>query len=383
MPAQPLNQTRSNLRVLLYTDADTFAGTERHMLDLARSLSILGIAVTLACPEPSALREAALKETLPVCAIQKHGLIDRVAVKRLRDLLRSGEIDIVHAHNGRTALIAALAARRAGRGRCVMTQHFLEPNHATQRGPKAVLTGLAHHWVMRQMSAIVAVSEAARTAMLARGEAPAAQIRVVPNGIAPPAVVCVADETRKGLGIAADALLVVCVARLEPEKDIGSLIRAISQVHDALPAARCLVAGDGSLRAGLEEQIACLGLTGVVRLLGFQPDAPAIIAAADVFALPSLAEPFGLVLLEAMAQGKPVIATQAGGPLEIVADGETGLLVPPASPEALAEAIQSLLDDPAKRRRLGEDGRTRFQNCFTAEKMAQATAKVYQQVTGK
>lgn len=369
------------LRVVLLTDADVFAGTERHMLDLARGLRAAGAAVTLACPSPSALEDAADKEGLPFLAIQKRGLLDRAAVQALARLLRSGGAHVVHAHNGRTALAAAAAVRRAGRGRCVMTQHFLQPNHATQRGPKALLSRAAHHWVVARMSRVIAISEAVRAAMLARREVIGGKITVIPNGIAapdagPPGT---ARETRHSLGIAPDAPLVVCAARLEPEKDIASLVSAMSRARAAVPGACCLIAGDGSLRPALQHQIEDLGLGGAVQLLGFRSDAPALVAAGDLFVLPSLAEPFGLALLEAMALGRPVVATRAGGPLEIVEDGETGLLVPPSSPDALAEAVCRLLADPASRHRLGENGRARFVDRFTSDRMARATLAVYEQ----
>jgi len=379
-----MNSSPAPLRVVLFTDADVFAGTERHMLDLARGLRAAGAAVTLACPSPSALEDAARKEDLPFLMIQKHGLLDRAAVRTLARLLKSGEADIVHAHNGRTALAAAVAVRRAGRGRCVMTQHFLQPNHATQRGPKALLSGLAHHWVIHQMSRIVAISEAVRAAMLARREVPDAKITVIPNGIAAPdnAQASQSAATRRALGVEADTPLVVCAARLEAEKDIASLVSAMSEVKDALPAARCWIAGEGSLRPVLEQQIQRLGLGGAVQLLGFRADAPALIAAGDLFVLPSLAEPFGLALLEAMALGRPVVATRAGGPVEIVEEGETGLLVPPSSPDDLAEALRRLLTDPGEGRRLGKNGRARFEDKFTVDRMARATLAVYQQAAG-
>ena len=377
------NTGKKPLRVLLFTDADVFAGTERHMLDLARGLRAAGVSVTLACPSPAALEERAQAENLPTLTIQKRGTVDRETIRILTGLLRSGAADVVHAHNGRTALSAALAVRRAGRGRCVMTQHFLEPNHVTQRGPKAAASKMAHHWVTAQMSAILAISEAVKASLLARGEAPASKITVVPNGIAPPdaALPGGAEAMRRSLGIPSDAPLVVCAARLEPEKDVASLVASMRHVREVLPNAHCLLAGTGTLRADLEEQIRGLGLGDAVHLLGFRPDALALIAAADLFVLPSLAEPFGLAILEAMALGKPVVATRAGGPLEIVVEGETGLLVPPASPPALAEAILGLLSDPAEASRLGANGLARFKACFTADRMAQETAGVYVRVT--
>jgi len=349
------------------------------MLDLARGLRAEGVSVTIACPSPAPLEERARKEGLSTVAIPKQGLVDWNAVGILARRLKSKEADIIHAHNGRTALAAALAVQRAGRGRCYMTQHFLDPNHTTQRGPKALVSGLAHHWVTGKMSGIIAISEAAKASILERGEAPAEKITVIPNGIAtpPPSLLEDSDAVRQEFGVCTDAPLIVCAARLESEKDIASLIEAMALVGRSSPKARCLIAGTGSLRSVLEEQIAHLGLSETVTLLGFRSDALALIAAADIFVLPSLAEPFGLALLEAMALGKPVIATCVGGPLEIVEEGMTGLLVPPSSPMRMAEAMIRLLADGSMALTMGEAGLTRFQQRFMAARMAQATLTVY------
>src|SRR3712207_3484298 len=112
------------MRVALFTDADVFAGTERHMLDLASGLRSQGVDVSIACPKPAPLFDKATANGIPVVAIQKRGLVDWAAIRILRRLLRSGQIDIVHAHNGRTALASAIAISLARRGRCIATQHF-------------------------------------------------------------------------------------------------------------------------------------------------------------------------------------------------------------------------------------------------------------------
>lgn len=380
--AMPTTPDIPALRVLLLTDADVFAGTERHMLDLARGLRAQGADVSPACPTPSPLAEAAQADNFLVVSIPKQGLIDFNAVRILRGLLLGGTVDIVHAHNGRTALAAALAAAWARRGQCIMTQHFLEPNHATLSGPKAWLSHAAHRWVVSRMFRILAISQAARQGMIDRHEAPDAKIVVVPNGIEPP-LVDNPDALRAALGIAPDVPLVACVARLEQEKDIASLVQAMSEVSRDLPRARCLVAGDGAQRDALAAQIARLDLSESVALLGFRPDAGTVMAAADLFVLPSLAEPFGLVLLEAMALGKAVIATSAGGPLEIVVSEVTGLLVPAAAPHALAQAIVRLLGDPARRDALGRAGQARYREHYTAARMAQQTLAVYLQALGR
>ena len=168
-----------------------------------------------------------------------------------------------------------------------------------------------------------------------------------------------------------------CVARLEPEKDVASLIAAFADVRRAFPDAVCVVAGEGRLQSQLQAQIGRIGLESVVRLLGHRADVLSIVAASDLFVLPSLAEPFGLAIVEAMALGKPVIATRAGGPCEIVVPEETGMLVPPADPSALAAAIRELLSDPARSRRMGEMGRQQFERLYSRKEMAEATLAVY------
>jgi len=367
------------VRICLLTDADVFAGTERHMLTLACGLRAIGVEAHLAAPSPSVLEEQAQSVSIPFLAIAKHGLIDKKAIGILRSKLQDGTFDIVHAHNGRTALQAAIAVRLAGRGHCITTQHFLEPNHATQQGVKGTISHLAHRWVSRHTLHVIAISRAVRQAMLARREVPDTKITVVWNGIDPPdtKVLIPKAQVREALGIPAEAPLIVCAARLEKEKDVGTLIAAMERVTARLPEARCVVAGTGKLDAELSNQICKLGLENSVMLLGFRSDVLSLIQAGDLFVLPSPAEAFGLAVIEAMALSKSVIATRAGGPLEIVAEGETGLLVPPSQSEALSEAILSLLLNTKLRERMGEAGKQRFCTHFHSEQMTQATLAVY------
>jgi len=159
---------------------------------------------------------------------------------------------------------------------------------------------------------------------------------------------------------------------------VGVLVSAMQAVAKEIPNVRCVVAGEGRLKLELEGQIAGLGLGHVVTLLGFRSDALEIVAAGDLFVLPSLAEPFGLSLVEAMALGKPVIATQAGGPLEIVAPEETGLLVAPRDAVQLSAAILRILKDRALAQRMGRSGRERFLNHFTSARMAREIDAIYQ-----
>jgi glycosyltransferase involved in cell wall biosynthesis len=261
----------SPIKVTLFTDADVFAGTERHMFDLACALKIEGLQATIACPTPAPLADKAAAVGIDVIPIQKGGLIDWAAVRTLRRLLKSNAVDIIHAHNGRTALSAALAVALARRGRCIATQHFLQPNRVSLSGPKARLSHLAHQWVSRSTHCFIAISDAVRDEMLQRREAPAEKITTVPNGMTEPAIDSEVSPAlvRQELGLGEDTPLIVCAARLEAEKDVSSLIRAMSTVVAAHPDAVCAIAGQGSQEELLRKQIEDNDLGSAVRYLVF------------------------------------------------------------------------------------------------------------------
>jgi len=367
------------LRVALVTDANVFAGTERHMLDLARGLRDAGQVPILASPRVSVLADRARQESIEHLAIEKGGFIDWAAIRILRRQLRAGTIDLIHAHNGRTALSAALAVKLEGRGGYVLTQHFLEPSRATRRGLKGLLSNAIHRWISLGAGHIVAISDASRRGIEARGEAKGGNVTTVPNGIPVPdtASLPLPARVRASFGIASDQPLIVCAARLEREKDVATLIAAMPAVLAAAPGALCVVAGEGSQREELAARIRSLGISSSVHLAGFREDVLSLIQAADLFVLPSLAEPFGLVLVEAMALGKPVVAIDAGGPREIVENGRTGLLAPPADPAALASAISRLLREPALRQSMGAMGRERFEKHYTLPRMTAGILETY------
>jgi len=372
----------SNLRVALFIDTTEFAGTERYMLDLGCALNDLGVTAMIACPPSSPLAERARTEGMKVIPIPNAGLINRPAVKMLAEMFRSGQLDIVHANNGRTSLASALAVRQARKGRFVATQHFLDPEHAGHTGIKSAIFHAAHKWMSKYMAHYVAISEAARAGVLRRGEAPEQKVTTILNGIRPldPQKITPPILIRKELGIPPGTPLIVCAARLEREKDVQSLITAMAEVKATLPEVRCVVAGQGAQRDMLTAQLQEAGLQGTMQLLGFRKDAQALIQAGDIFVLPSLAEPFGLVILEAMSLGRPVIATDAGGPREIVEQGVTGLLVPPSDPPALAAAIRKLVSDREGTEAMGRRGQERFLTHFTAARMAQDMLAMYRRI---
>jgi glycosyltransferase involved in cell wall biosynthesis len=167
-------------------------------------------------------------------------------------------------------------------------------------------------------------------------------------------------------------------ARLAQQKGHRFLVEAVPKVRDAI----FILAGDGPERDALEEQVRLLAVEDRVRFLGYRSDIPELLANSDALVLPSLYEGLPLAVLEAMAAGKPVVATSVGGTDEAVVDGETGFLVPPRDSDALAAAIRRVIQDDVLAQRLGANGRARVAAHFRVEAMVQQVAGVYDEVLG-
>ena len=369
-------------RVALLLDTRAWAGTEAYVRDLALGLRDLGAAVIVACAPSSPLWKRARASGLRTAPIARRGTNDPATVLSLTRALRRGSIDIIHAHNGRTSLAAVLAVKLSGRGAVVATQHFLEPAHATRTGLKARLSNGVHGWVARGIAHTIAISRAAQDASLARGDVDASKISVVLNGAAAPTPdpSTSREEKRAAWGAGPEDFLIACVARLEEEKSIETLLEALAILRQSVPNAKCVVAGEGAQREALQVLAERLKLGPSLQMPGFISSAADLMAASDVCVLPSVAEPFGLAVVEAMAMARPVVATAAGGPLEIVRPGETGLLVSPRSPREMAEALEELHADPTRAEEMGRRGREVYEASFTVERMAREVREVYRQV---
>jgi glycosyltransferase involved in cell wall biosynthesis len=209
---------------------------------------------------------------------------------------------------------------------------------------------------------------------------------VVPNAVelqrfdAPP------DPGRRAVrqqwGIPADAPVLGVLARLSPQKGITFLLAAMPAILAQHPDTFALVVGEGYLRPELEAQAQALGVAERVLLVGYRQNVVEYLRAFDLFVLPSLFEGMPLSILEAMGAGLPVIATAVDGTPEVVLDGETGLLVPPADPPALAEAVNRLLADRELAARLGQQGRARSDG-FSEEALLDRVGTVYQQARSR
>ena len=317
---------------------------------------------------------------------------------RLARSLRREQVDILHTH---AAIAANVLGRVAGRlaGVAVVSHLHIENYFPPNRARAAVLRALDNA-TARLASRIVVVSEDTRRALAAQGY-PRKRMEVVPNGIptsdrlrshtlvtgtdpvtrssraAPPG-----GRPRGDLGLPDGAPVVGEIARLCDVKGQRELIAALQR----LPGVQAVLVGEdleagGRFRRRLEAEAEELGVRDRVTFAGYRP-ADEVLPALDVLVLPSWTEGMPITVLEAMAHGKPVVATPVGGTAEVVVDGETGLLVPPRNPERLAEAIGRILADPALARRFGEAGRARVRAHFSADAMARRVLAIYDDVVG-
>lgn len=294
------------------------------------------------------------------------------ALPTLVGIVRKERVDVVYTlDRSRSVLIAALVARLLRRG---LAFHAHYPYYPSSRWSAAVV---------RAASVVIAISEFIRHEYERRG-IPGGRIRTVLNGIDTRAVREGGGDpalTRRRLGLAGDDPVVLLPGRLSRYKGQLELVESMPKVLAAFPNAQFLFAGYDSPELGdlrvpgcstigqvLERRTAELGVSRQAHFLGATSGMSELYAAADVVVVPSWAEPFGLVVVEAMAAAKPVVGTDAGAIPELVQGGTTGLLVPPREPVALAAAIERLLRDPALRRRMGEAARARADEHFSIER---------------
>jgi glycosyltransferase involved in cell wall biosynthesis len=291
-------------------------------------------------------------------------------VAAVRSVLRMrravGQAKLLHAH-GLKAGAVALGGRR-GRP-VVVTVHNVILDEVA--GPAAGWQRRFEQRVVARAHRVIAVSEEISSRF------PRPDIVVIPPVAPEPQVGRDRQAVRRSLGVSDDDPLVVCVARLHPQKDLPTLVAAVPSVRARHPRVQVRIVGDGPERGRLEAAIRSAGLSGCVALAGSSPNAADEMAAADVVALSSLWEGNPVVIAEALRLGRPVAATAVGGVPTLVRDGQTGRLVPAREPDRLGHAIADLLDDPTAAARMGEKGREEVAVRLGTKVLVDAVENVY------
>jgi glycosyltransferase involved in cell wall biosynthesis len=338
-------------------------GAETQLVALARDLASHRWdvdVVSLLPAGPGSARGGEFREELATdgLAVWSPGLVGArslpAAVSALRRHWRSRRPDVVCTFMFHANVVGTLAARLAGVP-AVVTSIRNERFGPRWRERLEAVT-------QRFSDVTVVNAESVAASLLARGVIPRGRCRVIPNAVDvarfAPGDGATRDATRRRLGVPAHGFLWLTAGRLYPQKDHASLLTAVRIVRDRFRGVRLAVAGDGPLAAGLRQQARQTALADTVHWLGARTDVADLLAASDAFVLPSRWEGSPNAVLEALAAGLPVAATDVGGVRELVQDGASGYLVPPGDAGALAAAMERLMAlRPEQRERLGRHGR--------------------------
>jgi glycosyltransferase involved in cell wall biosynthesis len=311
--------------------------------------------------------------------LRAHSRFDAFALRRLVSLVRDGHFDILHSHLFRADIYAGLAVSQLGERRPVL----VSTRHNDDRFFLNPFVGIVHYMLSSRQDLIIAISDHIARFTIARGVRDPARVRRVYHGLEPlhtAELQRAATGIRRELGVAPDDFLVGNVGRLAPQKGQRHLIGALPLLLERVPRAHVAIAGGGDLEEFLRSLAAELGVADRVHVLGPRRDVPALMHALDAFVMPSIWEGFGIVLLEAMAAARPIVASAVATIPEIVLDEQTGLLVPAGDAVALADALARLAAEPELARELGERGRERLQRHFSLDKMVGDTELLYREL---
>ena len=353
------------LKVLHLVASLDIGGLERVVWDLARLTDRSRFEPAVMCLDHAGTTAPRFESArIPLEVLNREGKSLWVSVLLLARRLRGLRLDVLHTHNMKAHLLGTLAAVLARTPAVVNTKH----GHVF---PKTLLASLVNRLAVGHCRRIVAVSSDTASRAIEVERLPSRKVVVIRNGVD------LAAHTPPEMRAPGASTRVIHVARLSPEKDQGTLLHAARLVADQVPEFHLDVVGDGPVRGRLEAVVAELGLGAHVTLLGARDDVPDLLQRAGTFVLSSTVEGISMTLLEAMAAALPVVATNVGGNSEVVVEGETGFLVPPADPALLARALLALIRDPKRARQLGASGRRRVEESFDLRAVVRTYERLY------
>ena len=343
----------------------SIGGLERFVLDLVRFRS-RDINPTILCLE----RKGPLGECVKDIRIIEMGKTDGFDWRlfaRIRSIAKEGRIDLIHTHNQAAHIYGSIAGFISG----IPVVHT---KHGRNRPDDSKATCLSRLCSMLSKK-IVTVSIDSAQVSTAIENVPAHKVTTIHNGID-----INAFSNPRPSRSASPAINIGLVARLVPDKDHLTLLRACKILAEDIPNFRLFLVGDGPLRDGLKAAAVELGIDRNVRFMGFRHDVATLLRSFDIFALSSVTEGLSLTLLEAMASGLPIVATDVGGNSEVVVHGKTGFIVPAQSPEALAEKLLLLSRDGGLRLQMGSAGRKRVEEKFDIRRTVKRYEALYHEI---
>jgi glycosyltransferase involved in cell wall biosynthesis len=368
------------MKVLHLINTLSTGGAEMHLLTLCRYLKRQNVEIVVAClrehvKDSRSLRLDFEEEDIRVINLQADSRYDSFFLGRIARVLREERPAILHTHLPRADFAGAFARVFHPELVWVCSVHAIYSDDWSGRWSLPVF-----NFLWRRADVMLCISHAVREWLVGRG-VPPDKARVIHYGIEPEKFSEPRVNLREQWGLNDDAV-VGSIGRLEPRKGHDLLIQAMPELCMRVPSACLLIAGHDPWGYGKELQslIDRLDLRKEVRLVGFQSDIAAFLSAIDVFAFATQSEGFGQVVIEAMAAGKPVVASKIAPLTEIIKEGETGLLVSHDDPRAIANAVAWLFTHPEQAQEMGKHGQERVYSHFSAEKMVEKTLLLYDDV---
>jgi glycosyltransferase involved in cell wall biosynthesis len=355
-----------------------FFGAENVILELARGLQqtdyrpLIGVFKNGA-PAAEALAEVAQRYGIATVGFGDQRPFDLMAAAAIRNFIKEQQIDIVHSH-GYKANVYAQTVKHGVATRTMATCH---PWTETAYSLKSRVYTRLDKFLLPRFDRIVAISEAVKTEVL-QAKVPSHKVTVIPNGIDLERFNTNGEKQkiRAALGLPTEGVIVGTIGRLVPEKGQHLLIEAAAYMAKKILNFFYLIVGDGPLRQSLQEQARKAGLENRFIFLGVSDQIPLLLGLMEVFVLPSLSEGLPMVLLEAMAAKRPIVATNVGAIPQVLRDRESGLIIKPNAVE-LADAVFYLLNHPAIAQSFGQKAFDRVRDEYSSQKMTQAYVAVY------
>ena len=365
------------IRVLHVVSCLGRGGMEGGVMKLVTGCDPARVVADVCSLEPARAFQDLFGEKSHLHELKRRSAFDRRMIAAIARVIRERHVDIVHTHAWGTLLEGWIAAHLA------RAPHFIHGEHGTME--LRALNVRLQRFLWNRADRLLAVSGELADRMTTRVGVRRDRIEVIPNGVDTERFGQIArQKARAALSLPPDAFIVVAIGRLVEVKNYPLLIDAARQLRDYGRDALFLVAGEGPLRSDMEQRISAAGLNDRVRLLGVRNDTPELLAAADAFVLTSWSEGMSNTILEAMAAGRPVIATRVGGNPELVVENTTGFLVRPDDPAELVHALGTLAGEPELTRDMGERARLRAEREFSLNRMIARYTAIYEGVaTGR
>lgn len=377
------NLSLEGVRVLHVHTLPVVSGSGINTFLSMRGCAGVGARVALACAPGGKLEELVHAEAMEFFPIRNFvseaaPFKDLHALWQLDRLFRRERFDIVHTHNSKAGFLGRLAARRSGVPIIVHTVHGFA-FHDAESWPRRRLFAALERWAARWCDQMIAISQPMIEWAERERIAPPESFELIYSGIevdrfrdAKPD-----PELQQSFGIIPGEIVLGVVSKLWEGKGHEVLLDAVAGLLEGGHRIRLLIVGEGALETRLKERVRQLGIGSAVTFTGFRADVPEVTALLDISVLPSFYEGMGRVVLEAMAAGKPVIASRVGGIPDLMEDGISGFLVPPGDTQALAERIECFLNNPALRVRMGEQAGRQVRGEHSAEVMVSRIHEVY------